>query len=318
VLTQSSAPLSVDRWVHSAPAEGYFAHLAFGLTLHANFPIPELPPAPHAGTTEPVVIQLQAGDLRDYVPEALLEQPIGFQIQTQAAVVYLKDVGVFLLHNGNQVTVIPSPQAPFVQVRQALMGIVMALLLHQRNYLVLHGSAVSIEGKAVVFLADSGEGKSSMAAALYAQGHPLLTDDLTAIDLTGNARVEIAGTPIKLYPEMAQLLNITAPSQPLPHKHLYQINVQPDLGAQSLHRIYILGSGPQLAVTQPLPLPKAITELMRFSGLKAILPPRDRVHFSQCAALAQACPLQHLKRPRDLAQLANIAAQIAEDIAGHP
>ncbi|MGB7415253.1 MAG: hypothetical protein WA902_13695 [Thermosynechococcaceae cyanobacterium] len=313
MLTQPSSLISAEYL--GEPTNTGFTHLAFGLTLQSDFPIPELPIAPQATITEPVVVQLQPGDLRDHVPEALLEQPIGFQIQAQSAVVYLNGVGVFLVKDGNHVTVIPAPHAPGLQVRQALIGIVMALVLHQRNYLVLHGSAVSIEGKAVIFLADSGEGKSSMAAALYAQGYPLLTDDLAAIDLTETARVAIAATPIKLYPEMAQRLKINAPSQVLPHKHLYQINVQPDLGPQPLHRIFILGSAPQFAVAPPLPLPQAITELMRFSGLKAILPTRDAAHFTQCAALAQVCPIQSLQRPRDLSQLSKIAAQIAQEMA---
>ncbi|MGF1601043.1 MAG: hypothetical protein ACFCU8_03325 [Thermosynechococcaceae cyanobacterium] len=313
MLTQSSSLISSEYL--GEPTQTGFAHVAFGLTLQSDFPIPELPIAPQATASEPVVVRLQPGDLRDHIPEALLEQPIGFQIKDQSAVVYLNGVGVFLVNGGNHVTVIPAVHAPELQVRQALMGIVMALVLHQRNYLVLHGSAVSIEGKAIIFLADSGEGKSSMAAALYAQGYPLLTDDLTAIDLAGAARVAIAATPIKLYPEMAQLLKIDDPSQALPNKHLYQINVQPDLGPQPLHRIFILGSAPTFAVAPPLPLPQAITELMRFSGLKAILPARDAAHFSQCAALAQACPIQELKRPRDVSQLSKIAAQIAQEIA---
>lgn len=287
-------------------------HTAFGLTLISDIPFPELSTA-ETSASAPVRIQLQEGDYRDHIPEDLLPQPLGFQVTPDSAVVYLKNVGVFLLQSGTHVTVIPAPDVPSEKIRQAITGIVMALICYQRGQLVLHGSAVSIAGKAAVFLADSGEGKSSMAAALHAQGHLLLTDDLTVIDLSMPMTVAIAGTPIKLDPQMAQMLEIAAPSQPLPsEKYLYHID-PPLCEPQKLDRIFILSTDSQFSIT-PLSPPKAVTEIMRFAGLKAILPARDKAHFSQCAALAQTCPLYQLKRPRTLARLPEIAAQIAREM----
>lgn len=46
----------------------------------------------------------------------------------------------------------------------------------------LHGSAVSLDGKAAVLLGRSGAGKSTMAAALCLQGTDLLADDAVGID----------------------------------------------------------------------------------------------------------------------------------------
>ncbi|MEO0374628.1 MAG: hypothetical protein AAF329_08395 [Cyanobacteria bacterium P01_A01_bin.17] len=303
--------MSPRNLTHPLPAQQH-VHTAFGLTLLSDIRFPELSTA-ETPDANPVTIRLQEGDYRDHIPEELLPQPLGFQVTSDSAVVYLKGVGVFLLQSGTQVTVIPAPEASPEGIRQAITGIVMALICHQRGRLVLHGSAVSIAGKAVVFLADSGEGKSSMAAALHAQGHLLLTDDLTVIDLSMPMRVAIAGTPIKLNPQMAQALQIKVPSQPLPsEKHLYHID-PPLCEPQELDRIFILSTDPQLSIT-PLSPQKAVTEIMRFAGLKAILPARDSAHFSQCVALAQACPLYQLRRPKALVRLPEIAAQIAQDI----
>ncbi len=292
-----------------------YTYKAFGVTLLSEIPFPELAIATTPDSA-PVSIQLQNGDYREHIPEELLSQPLGFQVNPDSAVVYIKTVGVFLLKDGTDVTVIPTPEALPEGIRQAVTGIVMALILYQRGRLVLHGSAVSIAGKAVVFLGDSGEGKSSMAAALHAQGHLLLTDDLTVIDLCTPMTVAIAGTPIKLTPTMAQALKIQVPSQPLPSdKSLYHI-APPNCGPQQLDHIFILSTDPQLSIT-PLPPQKAVIELMRFAGLKSILPTRDRTHFSQCAALAQACPLFQLKRPKTLECLPDIATQIAKGITNH-
>ena len=57
----------------------------------------------------------------------------------------------------------------------------MAYLLQYQNYLVLHGSAVLINGHAVVFSGQSGAGKSTLASALLKQGYPFITDDLVVI-----------------------------------------------------------------------------------------------------------------------------------------
>jgi serine kinase of HPr protein (carbohydrate metabolism regulator) len=58
----------------------------------------------------------------------------------------------------------------------------MALALHQSGILCLHGSAVTIGGRAVAFLGPKNYGKSTLASVLTATGARLLTDDLVAID----------------------------------------------------------------------------------------------------------------------------------------
>lgn len=62
-----------------------------------------------------------------------------------------------------------------------LYGTVFAYLLQIRGYLVLHGSAVMVNDKAVIFSGGSGAGKSTTAAAMVARGHSLITDDVVAL-----------------------------------------------------------------------------------------------------------------------------------------
>ena len=54
-------------------------------------------------------------------------------------------------------------------------------MLQHRGYLVLHGSAVLVNGRAVVFSGDSGAGKSTLAASMVHHGYQLITDDVVAI-----------------------------------------------------------------------------------------------------------------------------------------
>lgn len=62
-----------------------------------------------------------------------------------------------------------------------LYGTIFAYILQSRGYLVLHGSAVLVNDRAVIFSGDSGVGKSTTAAAMVAHGYPLITDDVVAL-----------------------------------------------------------------------------------------------------------------------------------------
>ena len=56
------------------------------------------------------------------------------------------------------------------------------LALSLQKTLVLHGSAVGIGDGCVAFLAESGRGKSTLAASFSSHGYPFLTDDGLLID----------------------------------------------------------------------------------------------------------------------------------------
>jgi hypothetical protein len=59
---------------------------------------------------------------------------------------------------------------------------VFGIALHQRRRLVLHASAVSVNGRGVLFCGPSGAGKSTLAAALIKEGYRFVTDDVCLID----------------------------------------------------------------------------------------------------------------------------------------
>ncbi len=67
-----------------------------------------------------------------------------------------------------------------------ILGPVMGFLLHQRGFLVLHGSSVKINNGAIAFIGNTGSGKSTTAINLYKRNYPLVTDDLLAISFKSN------------------------------------------------------------------------------------------------------------------------------------
>lgn len=107
-------------------------------------------------------------------------------------------------------------------LRTFLLGSAVGALLIQRGMLVLHGNAVEKDGRAIVCLGHSGDGKSTLAYALMQRGWRLLADDLVAITPDG---LVLPGIPrIKLWHDAAKAFGLDpaalAPIRQWMHKYL--------------------------------------------------------------------------------------------------
>ncbi len=112
-------------------------------------------------------------------------------------------IGSFLIQQGRKITFSPSPLPQTVSPVVPLLGTVMAIALHQRGLTALHGSSVLVNGAALVFLGEKGEGKSTLAAYFHKHGNDILSDDVCAIDIlgTGSPLVYPSFSKIKLWPD---------------------------------------------------------------------------------------------------------------------
>jgi HPr Serine kinase C-terminal domain len=88
-----------------------------------------------------------------------------------------------------------------------ISGALLAMHLMLRGELVLHASAVQVDGRAVAFVGSSGMGKSTLAAALCEQGHGLVSDDLLRVDVAdgGTLLVHPGATESRLRPAAREL-----------------------------------------------------------------------------------------------------------------
>lgn len=69
------------------------------------------------------------------------------------------------------------------------------ILLAQRGFYLLHGTAVLINESAHVFIGEPGAGKSTTAAAFWKAGFTVLTDDLVAIEMNNDQAFVIPAFP---------------------------------------------------------------------------------------------------------------------------
>jgi hypothetical protein len=177
-----------------------FCYSAYGLGIHSALPLPELTPLAEANAD----VLIRTGTI-DWLPPAREQMSYRFDDAENRALLAWTNVARFLISGGNQIEIDAAPDADASLVRLPLLGSVFAVLLHQRDFLVLHASAIEIDGKAIAFVGPKGQGKSTIAAMLYARGHRLLADDLVVVTWDEHRRPSVLpGFPqFKLWPEAA-------------------------------------------------------------------------------------------------------------------
>ncbi len=121
------------------------------------------------------------------------------------------DCGTFdLSSDGRNVSWCPYEDGWLDFARAHLMGRVLATSMHFAGRIVLHGSAVAIDGGAIAFLAPKHFGKSTLALALTQAGAGLLTDDTLPVDL-GSCPIAWPGVhSLRLNPDSVDRLGLPA------------------------------------------------------------------------------------------------------------
>lgn len=112
----------------------------------------------------------------------------------------IEGIGGWQIERGQTIRLHPSLAANPPELRLFTLGSAWGALGYQRGFAMWHGSAVARGGRAVLFCGETGQGKSTMAAALLARGAVLVADDLSRIE-TGKAGAAIhpSSSRIKLW-----------------------------------------------------------------------------------------------------------------------
>src|ERR1041385_572046 len=85
-----------------------------------------------------------------------------------------------------RVIVVPTPTADQELIGQLIQGSLIAYLLYLQGIHTVHASAVEFGGVGIAFAADTGGGKSTLAALMCSQaGAALITDDVLRLESDG-------------------------------------------------------------------------------------------------------------------------------------
>lgn len=225
-----------------------------------------------------------------------------------------QELGTFLIREGKEIIIDPAAGVKEEDLHPALLGACMAVVLHQRGYLILHASAVAIEGRAIAFLGEKGWGKSTMAVSLAARGHQFVTDDVMAIDLSGDIPLVFPSFPqLKLCPDALMSMGKDPETllrvMPQVEKRQYKLEQKFSTAPLPLRSVYLLGKGEAVSIKK-IPTKEQILPLLAHSyGArfgKKLLHLGEASHFVQCTQLAKKVGIYRLQRPADLLLLDNI------------
>jgi hypothetical protein len=147
-----------------------------GLRIASEIAIPDLAP----------VAAGENADVRIALGEAVThEQPedAAIRVTERASRIRFPGVADYEVHGGERIVVRPDPATEDLSVSLFLLGSVWACLLHQRGSFPLHAGVTADGEGAVAFCGPRGAGKSSTVARLLNEGHRLVSDDLTRLDV---------------------------------------------------------------------------------------------------------------------------------------
>jgi len=290
-----------------------FSYLAYGLGIRSNLPLPDFHPA-EAGCD--VAVRFERTGTK---PSEIDGQALYVRVTKKEAVIAADDLGVFLVRDGREVTVMPAAGDGERASQLYVAGTAMAIVLFQRGRLALHASAVAVGGKVVAFLGEPGAGKSSLAAALHARGHDLVADDVTAVDLTGGRPLVFPAFPqLKLMPAAAAAVGCDEARLSVLYsgeeKRAYRLSEGFSQDPLPCRQLYLLTEGSETAFELVRPQ-EAVLEFVRHSYPTRMLQPGGASHFLQCARLARAVPVYRLRRARSLPLLRDLAIAVEEHVA---
>ncbi len=224
-----------------------FSYRISGLSVRSEIDLPGVIAIPASAAAPDVTIR------RAQIPAALegaSDHGPTWAIAGDRFLFQIPGVARFLLTAGRDIAFEEDADTPAHDVAIFLIGTVFGTLLHQRDHIVLHASAVRVNGKAVLFCGASGAGKSTIAAALGRRGYDFVSDDVCAItlDAAGVPMVQPDGRQLKLWAEtIGQLELAGARGQPVRNR-LEKFYVEP---GQAFAQALPMGAVYALRETRP-------------------------------------------------------------------
>ena len=209
-----------------------------------------------------------------------------------------------------------------------LLGQVLSFVLLSFDIESLHGSIVVVDGKAIAFVGDCGDGKSTLGAAFVSRGYPMLTDDLIVAEERGRGWVVHPGVPrVKLFPWVAQRLlpkqRVSTPMHNATAKLVLPLEEGQVAGRiTALKAIYVLSRPGRHATSRTAPRVErlsgvdAFREIARAAfNLVIVERPRLTNHFRFATRLAARVPVRRLTYVRHLSSLPAVCDAVLADLS---
>jgi len=286
------------------------SYIVSGLSVRSEIVLPGLAAA-DSGPAADVTIR------RALVPVALEGAGVGgptWQLAGNRFLLRIPEIARFLLRDGREIA-FESETESEADIPVFLLGSVFGILLHQRKQIVLHASAVRVNGKAVLFCGGSGAGKSTLAAALVQRGYPLVTDDVCAISVNGAAPLMVHpdGCNLKLWANSIDKLALAEQRGERVRNRLEKFYVRPAEASRTplpLGAVYVLREARpphSPGIERPNVVDAAL--VLRRNAYRPLLVRRmeqKTTYFRAATTIANMAGIFHLNRALDFAVMPDV------------
>jgi hypothetical protein len=283
-----------------------------GLAVRSGIALRGLIAAPAGGGPADVTVSL--GPVPATLPGASLSGPT-WDISGERFLLRIPGIARFLLSGGREILIEPEDGTPPHDIAIFIIGTVFGILLHQREQIVLHASAVRVGDKAVLFCGASGAGKSTLAAALAQRGFALVTDDICAITLdhAGVPMVQPDGRQLKLWAQAIEKLDLAARRGERIRGNLEKFYIDPHAAFSEtlpLGAVYALREARpphKPGIERPNVVDAAL--LLRRNAYRPLLVRRmgqKENYFQAAATIANVAGIFQFTRPLDFAAMADV------------
>lgn len=290
-----------------------YTYTAYGLSFRSDLALPEL----SEGDPE---IESQVSIRLGSVPHSCdYGHPWGYRALDEGIVLLAPTVATFWVGGGDEIIVDPVPGVAPEVLRLFLLSRPLAMLLQARGLFALHGSSVSVDNKALIFVGTKRAGKSTTAGAFHRRGATILNDDISAINVGTNPPSVMAGWQrIKLWPDALAALGHDHSSSELlrdgVEKRALSVHRPLSSWAVDVARIFVLSAGEELLIEELKPAEQCMA-LVRHAYASPHWVGNDQEAglFKSASDLAEAVSIECLRVPREISQLDDLVDKILTD-----
>jgi hypothetical protein len=185
---------------------------AFGLALEFDFPAPGLPPLPDGDVVSPDPTRMELADAETIDSgwpaegaERLITEVFEDPANPERGIDHVPGLGYRLFargfglatvsEDGRRIVCAPPELEPWSWQR-FLVGRILPWAAVLRGREALHASAVSLDGRTLAFVGESGAGKTSLAIRLHLGGAGLLCDDVLALEASAGGVLAHPGASV--------------------------------------------------------------------------------------------------------------------------
>jgi hypothetical protein len=323
--------------------EGFW-YSVFGLSLHCNLCLPDLPRS-HAPTGAPEIkLHLDVAPNLDLYPAAARDGGKSIYVSpstnesgeaalrvseiAQGALLHLQfndGIQFWLDRKGNTVWASWSETSSLENACSYLLGPILGLLLRLRGVVCLHASAVAFNDCCVAFVGSEGAGKSTTAAAFARSGCGIVSDDIVGL-VERDARFYVlpAYPHLCLWPESVAMLYGSPEALPRflhdwekRRLALGQDGTRFEDRTLPLEAIYILGARGSLAAAEVeyIPNREGLLALVANSYATTLIDVRLREEeFAVLSRLIASVPVRMVHPSDDPSRLEELCSAIRADL----